>query len=48
MRTISDLGVLASTCKKFCEVLERHCKYMIVSGFVAIASGRSRGTEDIG
>jgi hypothetical protein len=28
-------------------VLEKYAKYIVVSGFVAISSGRTRGTEDI-
>lgn len=31
----------------FVDVVEKHAKYVIVSGFVAIAHGRSRGTEDV-
>ena len=31
----------------FCKIVENHCKYIICSGFVAIAHGRTRGTEDI-
>jgi hypothetical protein len=31
----------------FARILERHAKYVIVAGFVAIAHGRSRGTEDV-
>lgn len=31
----------------FCKVVDKHCKYIIVSGFVAISSGRARATEDI-
>jgi hypothetical protein len=31
----------------FVKVVEKHCKYVVVSGFVAIAHGRSRGTEDV-
>jgi len=27
--------------------VEKHCSYIIVSGFVAISSGRTRATEDI-
>ena len=34
-------------CINFCNVVETHCKYIIVSGFIVIASGRARGTEDI-
>lgn len=46
-RSISDKTVLEEFTESFCRILEKHCKYMIVSGFVAIAHGRSRGTEDI-
>lgn len=31
----------------FIRILEKHAKYVIVSGYVAILFGRSRGTEDI-
>ncbi len=34
-------------CSDFCKVLEKHAKYITVSGFVALATGRSRNTEDI-
>ncbi len=46
-RRISDRNILDDICVKFCNLLEKHCKYIIVSGFVAISSGRTRGTEDI-
>jgi hypothetical protein len=46
-RSISDKTVLEEFTEGFCRILEKHCKYIIVSGFVAIAHGRSRGTEDI-
>ncbi len=46
-RKIADRNILDDICTKFCEILERHCKYIVVSGFVAISSGRTRGTEDI-
>jgi hypothetical protein len=46
-RSVSDKTVLEEFTESFCRVLERHAKYIIVSGFVAIAHGRSRGTEDI-
>ncbi|HDD70665.1 MAG TPA: hypothetical protein ENF94_00730 [Candidatus Woesearchaeota archaeon] len=46
-RGVKDRSVLDEFITKFCDVLEKHCKYIIVSGFVAIASGRVRGTEDI-
>ena len=47
-RRISDRNILDDICIKFCKILERHCRYIVVSGFVAISSGRTRGTEDIG
>ena len=46
-RSIKDAPTLYMFCSQFCRVLEKHVKYIIVSGFVAIASGRIRGTEDI-
>lgn len=33
--------------KDFLEVLKPHSDYLIVSGFVSISTGRTRGTEDI-
>lgn len=47
MRGINDRNILDEFCIKFCDIIEKHCKYIIVSGFVAISSGRSRATEDI-
>ena len=46
-RIIKDRNILDEICTKFCNILEKHCKYIVVSGFVAISSGRTRGTEDI-
>ncbi|HLG24134.1 MAG TPA: hypothetical protein VI564_04365 [Candidatus Nanoarchaeia archaeon] len=46
-RRVKDRNILDKFCLDFCKVVEKHCKYIIVSGFVAIASGRTRGTEDI-
>lgn len=40
-------NLLSEVCQKFCNVLEKHCKYVVVSGFLIISLGRSRGTEDI-
>jgi len=31
----------------FVDILKNHFRYVIVSGYVAILFGRSRGTEDI-
>jgi len=47
MREIKDRNILDKFCEEFCAIVEKHCQYIIVSGFVAIASGRTRGTEDI-
>ncbi len=46
-RKVDDRNILDKFAEDFCGIVERHCKYIIVSGFVAIAHGRSRGTEDI-
>ncbi len=47
VREINDRTVLDKFAEDFAEVVEKHVKYIIVSGFVAILHGRSRGTEDI-
>jgi len=46
-RQVEDRTILDNFTEKFCVIVERHCKYIVCSGFVAIAHGRSRGTEDI-
>lgn len=46
-RGIDDKTILDKFVIDFVKVIEKHCNYIIVSGFVAIAHGRSRGTEDI-
>ena len=46
-RAIKDKSLLDKFCIDFCKIVERHTPYIIVSGFLAIASGRIRGTEDI-
>jgi len=33
--------------KEFLDILKKHSDYLIVSGFVSISTGRTRGTEDI-
>ena len=33
--------------KDFLDILKKHASYLIVSGFVSISTGRTRGTEDI-
>ncbi len=46
-RQTSDRNILDTFCEEFCAIIEKYCKYIVVSGFLAIASGRTRGTEDI-
>lgn len=43
-RELSDLDKFVL---KFLKVLERHTDYILISGYVAILLGRSRGTEDV-
>lgn len=46
-REIKERTILDTFAEDFVDVVEKHAKYVIVSGFVAIAHGRSRGTEDV-
>ncbi|MCZ7402864.1 MAG: hypothetical protein O8C61_11645 [Candidatus Methanoperedens sp.] len=46
-REIRERTILDKFAGDFVNIVEKHAKYIIVSGFVAIAHGRSRGTEDI-
>ncbi|MFH1431698.1 MAG: hypothetical protein ABIG84_00580 [archaeon] len=46
-REVKDRTILDRFAEDFARIIEKHTKYIIVSGFVAIAHGRSRGTEDI-
>lgn len=46
-REISDRTILDTFAEDFCKIVDKHAKYIICSEFVAIAHGRSRGTEDI-
>lgn len=46
-RETDDRTILDKFAEDFVKVVEPYAKYIIVSGFVAIAHGRSRGTEDI-
>ena len=46
-REIDNKTILDKFAEKFCNIVERHARYIICSGFVAIAHGRARGTEDI-
>ncbi len=47
MRGISERNILDKFCTEFCSIVERHTKYIVVSGFLAISTGRARATEDI-
>ena len=44
---VDDKTLLEKFTEDFVRVVEKQVKYIIVSGFVAILHGRSRGTEDI-
>ena len=46
-RIVDDKTILDKFAEAFCSIVERYAKYIICSGFVAIAHGRARGTEDI-
>jgi hypothetical protein len=43
-RDLTELDLFA---KKFLDILKKHTDYLVVSGFVSICTGRTRGTEDI-
>ena len=43
-RELTELDMFV---KQFLEILKRHSDYLIVSGFVSISTGRTRGTEDV-
>lgn len=47
MNQVDDRTILDKFCTYFCKIVEKYTKYIVVSGFVAISSGRVRGTEDI-
>lgn len=46
-RQVDDKTILDKFAERFCGIIEKYAKYMVCSGFVAIAHGRTRGTEDI-
>ena len=46
-REVKDRTILDEFAIDFTNTVKKHARYIIVSGFVAIAHGRSRGTEDI-
>ena len=47
MNGLSDRNILDTFCTEFCSIIEKYARYIIVSGFLVIASGRVRATEDI-
>ncbi len=47
MNQVHDSQFLKRFTEDFCAIVQKHCKYVIVSGYLAISSGRSRGTEDV-
>ncbi len=47
IRGIDNKNILDKFAEDFCKIIEKHTDYIIVSGFVAISSGRVRATEDI-
>ena len=42
-----ELSELDQIVLKFVNILQKHVRYVLVSGYVAILFGRSRGTEDV-
>ena len=42
-----ELTELDRFVQDFLKILKKHCNHLIVSGFVSISSGRTRGTEDV-
>jgi hypothetical protein len=46
-RAIKDVHILETFVHDFVRIVDRYAKYIIVSGFVVIAHGRARGTEDV-
>ena len=42
-----ELTTLDLFVKEFIDVLKKYSDYLVVSGFVSISSGRTRGTEDV-
>ena len=46
-RGVSDKNILDKFAEDFCSIVDKHVKYIVVSGFVAISHGRKRTTEDI-
>ena len=47
IRGIDNKNILDEFAIEFCKIVEKHTKYIIVSGFLVISLGRTRATEDI-
>src|SRR3989344_7435336 len=47
IRSIGDKNILDIFAEDFCSIIEKYTPYFICSGFVSIAHGRTRATEDI-
>ena len=46
-RKVDDRTILDKFVENFCKIVNKYVPYIICSGFVAIAHGRVRGTEDV-
>ena len=46
-REIDDKTIIDKFVEDFCDVVEKHVRYIVVSGYVAIAHGIGRGTIDV-
>ena len=46
-RGVSDRNILDKFAEEVCDIIDKHARYIVVSGFVAISHGRFRTTEDI-
>jgi hypothetical protein len=46
-REIKNRNILDEFCKKFCSIVDKHTKYIIVLGFLVISSGRTRGPKTL-
>ena len=46
-RGVSDKNILDKFAEEVCEIIDKHVKYIVVLGYVAISHGRFRTTEDI-
>ena len=44
---IADRNILDEFTLEFARIIDKYTEYIVVSGFVAISSGRTRATEDI-